>query len=93
MKEKPDHISQSDWDDVDSPELTEKDFKRMRPASEVLPQVVSAYRKGRKVQNSPTKIPVSIRLSQEVVEYFHATGRDWQSRVDEVLREFVGSHR
>ena len=93
MKKKPDHISQSDWEDVDSPELTEEDFKRMRPASEVLPRVVSAYRKGGEVRNSPTKIPVSIRLSQEVVEYFHATGRGWQSRVDEVLREFVGSHR
>jgi len=93
MKKKPDHISQSDWEDVDSPELSEEDFKRMRPASEVFPQVVSAYRKGREVRNSPAKIPVSIRLSQEVVEYFHATGRHWQSRLDEVLREYVGSRR
>ncbi len=93
MKKKPDHISQSDWDDVDSPELTEEDFKQMRPASEVLPKVVSAYRKGREAQNSPAKNPVSIRLSQEVVEYFQATGRGWQSRVDEVLREYVGSQR
>lgn len=40
QKTKPDHISQTDWDDVDIPELTDADFQRMRPAHEVLPEIL-----------------------------------------------------
>ena len=43
VKEKPSHIKQSDWDDVDIPELTREDFARMRPVSEVLPDIVDAF--------------------------------------------------
>ncbi len=36
-----------------------------------------------------TKDRITIRLSKEVTEYFRATGKGWQSRMDEVLREYV----
>lgn len=36
---------------------------------------------------------ITISLSQEVTEYFRATGKGWQSRIDEVLREYVMLHR
>lgn len=36
-----------------------------------------------------TKQLVSVRYSQEVLAYFRATGEDWQSRMDAVLREYV----
>ncbi|NQU65044.1 MAG: BrnA antitoxin family protein, partial [SAR324 cluster bacterium] len=49
-------------------------------------------RRVRGVQKSPTKVPVSIRLSTEVIDYFKAQGKGWQTRVDEVLQEFVNSH-
>nr|VFJ44239.1 MAG: BrnA antitoxin of type II toxin-antitoxin system [Candidatus Kentron sp. FM] len=35
--------------------------------------------------------PVSIRLSNEVVSYFRATGKGWQTRVDEVLEEWMAA--
>lgn len=44
---KPPHISQEDWDSVDSPELTTEQIRRMRPASEVVPDIVKAWREGR----------------------------------------------
>jgi uncharacterized protein (DUF4415 family) len=40
-------------------------------------------------QKTPTKIPVSIRLSREVVKHFKSKGPGWQSRIDEVLRRIV----
>jgi len=43
-------------------------------------------------QKTLTKQPVSIRLSPEVVEYFKSTGKGWQSRMDEVLRNYVKTH-
>ena len=40
-------------------------------------------------QKRPTKVPVTVRYSPEVVEYFKATGEGWQARMDAVLREYV----
>jgi uncharacterized protein (DUF4415 family) len=40
-------------------------------------------------QKAPTKIPVSIRLSPEVVEHFKAKGPGWQSKIDAALRKMV----
>jgi len=40
-----------------------------------------------------TKQPVSIRLSPEVMEYFKSTGKGWQTRMDEVLQDYVKTHR
>lgn len=43
-------------------------------------------------QKTPTKEAVSIRLSPEVLEYFRSTGKGWQTRLDDILREYVKSH-
>ncbi|MFC3703289.1 BrnA antitoxin family protein [Devosia honganensis] len=77
--------------DADNPEWTEADFQRARPAHEVLPeQVLKAFPKTRGPQAAPKKIPVSIRLSPEVVERFKAQGPGWQTRIDDILKKAVG---
>ncbi len=77
-------------------ELTKEEFKRMRPASEVVPEIVKAYKEGRlKVrgpQKTPTKVQTTLRLSREVVEFFRATGRGWQTKLDKALKEYVRTH-
>lgn len=40
-------------------------------------------------QVAPTKQLVSVRFSPEVLEYFKGTGAGWQTRMNEVLREWV----
>jgi uncharacterized protein (DUF4415 family) len=44
---------------------------------------------GRPKKNAPN-VAVSIRLDPDVLAYFRATGRGWQSRINEVLRKAVG---
>ena len=39
------------------------------------------------------KVPVSIRLDREVLEYFKAEGPGYQSRISAVLRSYVRSRR
>ncbi|MES9881930.1 MAG: BrnA antitoxin family protein, partial [Sedimenticola sp.] len=34
-----------------------------------------------------------IRLSPDVTAFFRATGKGWQTRLDEALREYVETHR
>jgi uncharacterized protein (DUF4415 family) len=40
-------------------------------------------------QKEPKKVPISIRLSPDVVEGLRATGNGWQGRADEALRSWL----
>jgi uncharacterized protein (DUF4415 family) len=73
--------------DPDNPPLADEMWARMRPAVEVAPEIVAAYRRRRGPQKSPTKQLVSIRLDRDVVAYFRKRGTGWQQRVNETLRK------
>lgn len=70
---------------------TEEEWSEFRPAAEVMPEFVEHWRKVRGKQKTPTKIKTTVRFSPEVLEYFKNTGDGWQTHMDEVLREYVGS--
>lgn len=74
----------------DNPEWTEEDFARAKPFSEVFPELHAAWKQSRGAQKAPTKVPVSIRLSRDVVDKFKAGGPGWQSRMDAALRKAAG---
>ena len=65
--------------DADAQPLTAKQLKAMVP--------LRALRGRPKSEN--TKLLVSVRYTREVVEYFKSTGEGWQSRMDEVLHNYV----
>ena len=90
MKHKPNNVSQKNWDEVDSPPLSNEMLARMRPASETHPEIP---RRVRGSQKTPTKISISIRLSPQVVEHFRSLGRGWQARMDEILCKYVESRQ
>ena len=98
-KKKPAGVSQKDWESVDSPEWTAEDFQRARPAMEVLPPALytalAAQRKRgqRGPQKTATKVPTKLRIDLEVLQAYKATGRGWQTRMNEVLRQGVGQWR
>jgi len=65
--------------DPDTYEPTDEELAQLRPVGRPKAQ--------------ETKERVTIRLSPEVTAFFRATGKGWQTRVDEVLKEYVESHR
>jgi uncharacterized protein (DUF4415 family) len=73
--------------DPDTRELTDEDFARMRPAEEVVPQIVAAYRRSRGKQRAPVKKMVSLRLDPDVLAHFRSTGPGWQGRINQALRK------
>jgi len=78
-------------------ELTREDIRSMRPAKEVLSpelyEIIMNRKRGeRGPQKEPTKIPLTVRYSREVVDYFKSTGAGWQSRMNEALQEWVAQH-
>jgi len=80
--------------DEENPEWTAEDFARAKPAHELLsPRALSAFKKTRGPQQAPTKVPVSIRLSAEVIEHFRSTGPGWQGRIDEALKKAMARKR
>jgi len=81
--------------DDEIPELDDKWFTRARPAREVLPEIFGAEvaaqmlkPRGRPPLEAP-KEQINIRLSQRVLAAFRATGKGWQTRIDNLLLEAV----
>ncbi|SOB76147.1 BrnA antitoxin of type II toxin-antitoxin system [Marinobacter sp. LV10R510-11A] len=64
--------------DPDTYELTDAEFKRLRPVGRPKAKV--------------TKERITIRLSPEVVEQFRATGSGWQGRMDRALQDYLRNH-
>lgn len=74
-------------------ELQTGDLKKFRPAIEALPDSLQRKLGVRGPQHAPTKERITIRLSQDVVQRFRATGEGWQTRVDAALRDWLKSHK
>ncbi len=72
-------------------ELTEDDFKHFKPFSS-LPDDLQSVLRGIGKQKEPTKISVTVRYSPEVLAYFRATGKGWQTRMDDALKEWLRGH-
>ena len=76
--------------DEDNPEWTEEMFRKARPAIEVVPEIVEAYRRARgRPPKEITKQQVTLRLSPQVLEFFRKQGRGWQTKIDKVLSRYV----
>jgi len=84
--------------DRENPEWTEEDFRRARPACEVLPQdLVETIKKRRQGQRGPQRAPVkakvTLRLDRGVLEHFKATGKGWQTRMNEALKNLISKRK
>ncbi len=79
-------ITRAARSDPDNPPLTEEELAAMHPAEDLLPQIVKAYRRTR---GRSRKVQLTLRLDPEIVSFFRAGGRGWQTRINTVLREYV----
>lgn len=78
----------------DVPELSARDFKRMRPAREVHPKIVEGYERTRgRPPKEQKKIPVTLRLDSDVVKALRASGPGWQTRTNELLANWAKKQR
>lgn len=78
-------------------ELTRAEIRAMRPARDVLSkhllELLPKRKRGeRGPQKKPTKVLIAMRYSPEVLAYFKSTGKGWQIRMDEVLKEWIKKH-
>jgi uncharacterized protein (DUF4415 family) len=74
----------------ENPEWTRATFAKSMSFSELPESLQQALRnRKRGEQKTPKKVPVSIRLSTDVVEAFRSSGAGWQGRVDEILKAHI----
>ena len=87
-------------DDPENPEWTEEDVARGRRVED-LPsperETILANFPNTKVRGpqkvKPLKAQVTLRLDPDVLQHFRGTGRGWQSRINEKLREALPKGR
>lgn len=84
------NISERDLKAVESPPLSDEILARMRPVTEFHPEIPPRVRGP---QKAPTKKSTTIRLNAEVIEFFKAQGRGWQTKINDVLQEYVESSK
>ncbi len=74
--------------DDDNPEWTEEDFRTAKPGWTLPPEILAAFpNTPRGPQVAPTKVQVTLRLDRDIVERYRATGRGWQTRINEALKK------
>jgi uncharacterized protein (DUF4415 family) len=84
--------------DDDNPEWTDADFARARPATDVLPGLFgnAAAQAMLKPRGRPAaavvKERITIRFDADVLAALRATGKGWQTRVNDAMREWVRTH-
>jgi uncharacterized protein (DUF4415 family) len=49
-------------------------------------------RVGRPPYAAPRKAPVTLRLDVDILEKLKASGRGWQTRVNDALRDWLKTH-
>ena len=89
----------SDWTDDDGEvrELTAADFARMKPFSSLPPDLqhtLSEINRGNVTfRPDPVEEQVSVPLSRSVVDRFRASGPNWETKVDQALRQWLDDHQ
>lgn len=86
------HKSRTDWKRVRS--LTDQDIERAVASDpDAAPIMDQAWWRDARVVLPVPKVPVSVRLDRDVLEWFKDQGPRYQSRINAVLRAFMLAHR
>ncbi len=81
----------TDWKRVRS--LTDKEIEdAVRSDPDAAPILDQEWFRTAKLVMPERKVPVSIRVDREVLEWFKAQGPRYQSRMNAVLKAYVGAH-
>jgi uncharacterized protein (DUF4415 family) len=87
----------SDLDKVDAHVITPEEYEEIPELDDDFFERADYYegsklvRRGRPRSEHP-KVPISIRLSEDVLARFKAGGPGWQSRIDAALKEWLAQH-
>lgn len=70
--------------------LTNEQLAQMKPIAE-FPKLQTLVKRGRPQKSNPKK-STTIRLDAEVLDFFKAQGKGWQTMINKILHDYVNSH-
>lgn len=73
--------------DPDDSDITDEEMVQAKPFAEALPELMESIRRarGRPKIEKPLQ-QISLRLDPDVIAKFKATGKGWQARINDALR-------
>lgn len=74
---------------MDHDEWTDADFSKAKRLTQMPESFQQRIQKVRGPQKAPRKIQTTIRFDPDVLAALKATGRGWQTRVNDALREWL----
>ncbi len=82
----------TDWTRVDA--MSDREIEHAAKADpDVAPILDKEWFRTAKLVLPERKVPISLRMDREVVEWFKAHGQRYQSRMNAVLKAYVQAHR
>ncbi|QLB17738.1 hypothetical protein A6B40_09195 [Mannheimia varigena] len=83
--------------EIENPMWTQTDFDNALHFDQLPPQLqhlvlVSQAKKRGRPTSADKKVSVTIRYSSKVIEAFKATGKGWQTRMNQVLEDYISQH-
>jgi uncharacterized protein (DUF4415 family) len=82
----------TDWARVDA--LSNREIENaVKSDPDAAPILDKEWFRKAKVVLPERKVPISLRMDREVLEWFKARGRRYQSRINAVLKAYVEAHR
>jgi uncharacterized protein (DUF4415 family) len=75
-------ITAAAMSDPDAIPLTDEEWTAVKPLARI----------GRPPSARPLKVPTTIRFDPDVLAALKASGKGWQTRVNEAMREWVKAH-
>jgi uncharacterized protein (DUF4415 family) len=92
-----------EWDNVDSlafmhdpyielPELTEERMAKGQWLVKGVPSTREESLAYLRANMQPEPVKTSVKLSKEVIDFFRDSGKGWQSRMDNALKEWINTH-
>jgi uncharacterized protein (DUF4415 family) len=86
------HRGKTDWGRVDA--MTDRAIENaVKSDPDAAPILDKEWFRSAKLILPERKVPISLRMDREVVEWFKAHGRRYQSRMNAVLKAYVQAHR
>jgi uncharacterized protein (DUF4415 family) len=86
-----------DWSKFDAHVITAEEYEELPELTDEQLDKADLYDGGKLIRRGRpkadrTKKAVTIRYSPEVIEAFKATGRGWQTRIDNALKDWLREH-
>lgn len=79
-------VSRTDWERVDAMTDEEIDTSDIPPLDE-------AFFANAEVRLPKPKVPITIRLDDDVLRWFRSMGKGYQTRINAVLRTYMEAHQ